>query len=119
MISHGTISAWITPALPHLMSKDSPALITGPLTNEEISWIASIASVGSLFGTFTFSCFISLMGCKRTSLFLALPYLLFWLFVYFGSTYNELLFARFFSGWASGGIQTAVVLYTSEISNDE
>lgn len=39
--------------------------------------------------------------------------------IYFGSNYYHILIARFISGFAGGGMQSATILYVSEIANDE
>lgn len=75
-------------------------------------------------------------------IFLALPSTVFWILIYFGNAYHHLLLARFFTGWTGdfneiypnsthkkwaqicllfpgGGIQTTIMLYISEISNNK
>lgn len=117
MLCHGVIIGWFSPALPKLLSQNSP-LIDGPLNSTDISWIASITNIGALCGTFTFGFFTTFLGCKRAMLFLALPSTVFWILIYFGNAYHHILLARFFCGWSGGGIQTTIVLYISEISNN-
>lgn len=118
MISYGSIIGWTSPALPVLLSTNTP-LVTGPLTNEQLSWVGSINCFGSLLGTVSFGFFTSFMGCKRTMLFLALPSIAFWLLIYFGRSYVHILSARFLVGWIGGGLETTTVLYIAEISNNE
>lgn len=45
MAGHGSIMGWISPAIAKLSSPDTP--LDRPLTNEEISWIGSITSIGN------------------------------------------------------------------------
>lgn len=97
MLGHGCIVGWISPAMPLLLSENTP-LKTGPLTTDQLSWIGSINAIGALFGTFTFGLFTTKFGCKRTMTFLTIPSVIFWLAVYFGNTYFHLLFARFSTG---------------------
>lgn len=72
-----------------------------------------------MLGSVSLGYFISLLGSKRAMLSLALPCVVFWLLVYFGSSYYHILVARLFSGYAGGGIQTSLILFNSEISNDD
>lgn len=85
---------WISPALAKLTSDDTP-LITGPLTNEQVSNIGSINCIGGLVGAISLGFFISLMGSKRALLCLTVPSVTFWLLVYFGNDYYHILLARF------------------------
>lgn len=76
-----------------LSSKETP-LVDGPLNKYDISWLASVSSLGSIVGTFIFGWLTFMIGCKRAMLFLGLPSVTFWLFVYFGDTFYHLLFGR-------------------------
>lgn len=40
--SNGAMDAWFSPALPVLLSENSP--LGAPLTNEQVSWIGSLNS---------------------------------------------------------------------------
>lgn len=118
MIGYGGITGWVSPALA-ILASDSTPLTSGPLTNEQVSWIGSINSFGAMFGALSFGLIVSLIGCKRALLLLSLPILIFWFFVYFGTTYIHIFFARLIGGLAAGGVQSTLVLYVSEIANDE
>lgn len=109
---------WTSPALPFLSSKDTP-LESGPLTNDQISWIGSINCAGGLCGTISLGYFISKMGSKRAILLLTIPEVAYWILIYFGNHYYYILIARVLNGFAGGGILTSLVLYISEIANDE
>lgn len=118
MLGQGCIIGWIAPALPKLASPGTP-LQSGPLTNEQISWIGSINCVGSLIGSMIFGYIAAVMGCKRATLLLAIPSILFWLLIYFGSNFYYILFANFCGGWVTGGSSATIILYISEIANDK
>lgn len=51
---------WLAPALVKLASNETP-LLSGPLTNREMSWIAAILCIGALLGSFCFGYIISLV----------------------------------------------------------
>lgn len=118
MFAHGCVVGWVSPALLLLMDQSTP-LSHGPLTLEQASWIGSCASIGALFGSFTFGYITSFLGCKRAMTFLTIPALVFWLLIMFGDSFTFIVTARFISGWAGGGILSTVVLFTAEIANDE
>lgn len=48
-ISLGCGSGWLSPALTILQTSDTP-FESGPLTVAEVSWLGSIAYIGSAFG---------------------------------------------------------------------
>ena len=118
LVGHGSISGWFSPALDILLSEETP-LIDGEITNEEVSWLGSISSLGSIVGTVIFGLLTWLIGCKRAMIFLALPSITFWLLVFFGDYLYHIMIARFIMGMTAGGIQTGVIIYVSEISNDK
>lgn len=109
---------FFSPSLPLLLSDDTP-LKTGPITNEQLSWLGAMNSVGSIVGTFIVGAISALMGSKRAMTFIAYPTIAFWLLIYFGDTFYHILIARFCGGLTGGGMQSGVVLYISEISNDK
>lgn len=118
MLGHGCVIAWFSPSLPILMSDETP-LKNGPLSNEELSWLGSINNLGALIGILTFGFITNFIGCKRSMIFLAFPSAAFWLLIYFGNTYYQLLFARCLAGITGGGINTTTLLFVSEIANDK
>lgn len=109
---------WLAPATPILMSEETP-LITGLLTNEQLSWIGSINAIGAILSTFTFGFVSVFLGPKRAILCLTVPSLVFFVLIYVGDTYYYILIARFFTGWSGGGIQTTIILYIAEIANNK
>lgn len=78
----------------------------------------SISALAGILGTFMFGFIITYMGCKRSMLLLSVPCLSFWALVYFGDTYYHILLARFFNGITGGGIQSTIVLFISDIANN-
>lgn len=118
MFAHGTTNGWMSPALSILSSKDTP-LESGPLTNEVMSWIGSVNTVGGVIGTISLGFLVSLMGSKRAILLLAIPEVLFWFLIFIGSHYYYIIIARILIGISGGGIITSLVLYIAEIANDK
>lgn len=118
VISHGCTVGWTSVALPLLLSEETP-LVTGPLSNQQLSWVASMSSFSAIIGTFIYGTLSATIGCKRTMAFMAFPTIIFWTLIYFGNSFSHVLCARFAAGLTGGGFQTGVALYISEISNDE
>lgn len=118
MLAQGSGFGWTAPAL-NLYASEKTPLLSGPLSRSQISWIGSINCIGGLCGSLCFGWLITLIGSKRSMLLLAIPTLAFWTLIYYGTVYWHILLARFIYGVAGGGIQTTIVLYTSDIANDE
>lgn len=64
MLANGCALGWPVQFLPKLQSLDTP-LASGPLANDEISWIMSISYIGSLLSLIGNGFFISIFGAKR------------------------------------------------------
>lgn len=64
VFTHGCLVAWVTPVLPLLKSNDTP-LTTGPLSMEEVSWLVSLGSLGSMFAALPIRSVTNRVGCKR------------------------------------------------------
>lgn len=93
-LTQGLQVGWVSTTLPHLASKHTP-LLSGPICNDQLSWIGSINCIGALIGSFSVGYLSNLLGSKRTTHFLAIPYVISWLLIYFGNTYQHILIARF------------------------
>lgn len=106
-----------SPALTVLLSNSTP-LVTGPLSNEELSWVGSMSSVGSVCGTIVFGIISVAFGPKCAMTFLAFPTIINWILIYFGNSFVYLLLARFIGGLTGGGFQSGTVLFVSEIADD-
>lgn len=119
ILSQGSTIGWNAPALITLTSKENTPLIDGALSNDQVSWIGSINCIGAIIGSLSFGYIVSLLGPKRSITLLMIPSLAFWLLIYFGNVYYHILLARFISGIAGGGMQTSLILYITEIANDE
>lgn len=119
ILSHGCTSGWLSPSLPILLSNNTPLTSSGPITYDDLSWISSIGSIGSICGTFICGILSVVLGPKRAMIFLAFPPIVFWLLVHFGNSITHILIARFATGLTGGGMQAGVALYVSEIANDE
>ena len=75
--------------------------------------------LGALIGSLTFGYFLTSLGSKRALLFLTIPDIIFWLLIYFGDSFYQILIAKFLGGWAATGAHGAAILFVSEIANDK
>lgn len=114
----GVGNGWMTPMVPVLKSDDTP-LVTGPLTNDEISWISSSFSVGSTIGGFLFTWVTAFIDSKRSTTCLTIPAITSIAMIYFGNTFTHMLVGRIVSGILTGAVQSNIAIYTSEIANDK
>ncbi|XP_031631808.1 sugar transporter ERD6-like 8 [Contarinia nasturtii] len=101
-----------------LTSNDTP-LKTGPISNSELSGIGAMNSVGAIASTFITGIFSAFWGSKRAMTLLAYPAIAFWLLIYFGDSFYHILLARFATGLTGGLLQSGIVLFIAEISDDK
>lgn len=118
MLANGLVLGWPVQFLPKLESIDSP-LASGPLNSDEISWVMSINSVGSLLGLICNGFIISIIGSKRILLCCTVLILVFWLLIHLATNFYWILLARFISGCTGSTIFLALILFSSEVANDK
>lgn len=58
MLGYGCGMGWLSLATPLLKSGDTP-LASGPISDEELSWAASLMSGGAIFGNLFYSALVS------------------------------------------------------------
>ena len=112
MATWGAYTAWSSPAIPYLTSKNS----TFPVTDEQGGWIASLFLLGDLIGGLINSLFIDRIGRKYSLLLFTLPGLIGWILIIFAKNYIYLYIARFVAGIGEGGTFNCLVIYLTEIS---
>lgn len=100
------------------MSDHTP-LRSGSLSIDEMSWIGSINSMGGIVGIVVFCYIASLLGPKRASICIAIPYAITYLLIYFGDSFVHILVARFLGGVAGGGLDCTITIFITEISSDK
>jgi MFS family permease len=86
----GTVDGWTSPALhflqnPHLPEEYNSSNITflQVITDDEASWIGSLAPFGALIGAIPAGYLAYTLGRKRLLLFLTVPLLLGWMTIIF------------------------------------
>lgn len=115
--TYGSSGGWIAPALAIMKGEDSP-IREGQLSNEHLSWLGSINSLGSVCGNVLFAYLAACVGCKRAIHLVSIPAILCWLLT-MGNSYYSILLARFFCGINGGGVHVALALFIADIADKE
>jgi len=108
----GTVLAWMSPAMPMLLSADSKIKMTA----DQGSWVGSLIAIGAIFGSIPAGRTADLIGRKPVIAFLPLPFITSWLLIYFAKDVWHLYVARLIAGTCLGGITATVPMYIGEIS---
>ncbi|KAJ9581438.1 hypothetical protein L9F63_023370 [Diploptera punctata] len=113
----GCVLGWTSPALPKI--KDTPeneGWVT--ITENESSWIGSLAPLGSVCGPFLAGYLADKIGRRMTLLGTALPFILSWALLSFASAPGLMYFSRLLLGIAVGMVFTVLPMYVGEISEN-
>ncbi|XP_055684814.1 facilitated trehalose transporter Tret1-like [Lutzomyia longipalpis] len=116
-IIYGITIGWASPSIPLLQSDTSP-LLSGPITEEEGSWINSIMCVGGLVGTIFFGWMGDYFGRKWSLYLVALPQIASYLLILIALDVEYLYVSRFLGGFGGGGVFVLVPLFVTEIAED-
>ncbi|XP_075212809.1 facilitated trehalose transporter Tret1-like [Lycorma delicatula] len=108
----GTILAWTAPALPQLQSPNS----TLPITQEQGSWVGSLAAVGAFLGALPAGSVTDLVGRKLALLSMGIPFIISWLLIVYSSSVYMLYIARLIAGFATGASSAIAPVYIGEIA---
>ncbi|CAL8130294.1 unnamed protein product [Orchesella dallaii] len=111
----GTFTGWSSTALPSIKSSNHfPGL-----TPTDLSWIASIATLGCLAGCPAGGYLIRVFGRKNSMTFSSIPYAIGWLALAFPLQVWMLYFGRFLTGFGLGILTLSASVYLSEIAVPE
>ncbi|KAK0178814.1 hypothetical protein PV327_007662 [Microctonus hyperodae] len=117
-LAWGYVIGFASPSMALLQSSNTP-LDHGPLTDNQISWLNGIQTIGGLIALPFCSSLSDKLGRKITGCLISIPLGICWLLTIFTTTFTYILVARFLSG-VSGAISVFVVsIYITEISNDD
>ena len=112
-LGFGNAEYWTSPALPHLRNNNKEFKITG----DESSWIASLLSIGFIFGFLFSSLIVDRLGRKFSLLIFAIPQIISWVLIYLAKNVIFLYSARFIGGTGLGGGFAITLVYLGEISD--
>lgn len=113
VVACGEHLSWTSPALPFLKGPDSRFSVTPG----QGSWIVSLYTLGSLFGSLLSPICVDRLGRKMALLAFALPQLAGWGLIIGARSVVILYVARFVAGIGHGGIYNAGVIYLAEIAD--
>ncbi|CAI6366227.1 unnamed protein product [Macrosiphum euphorbiae] len=108
----GTVLAWMSPAMPMLLSADSKIKMTA----DQGSWVGSLIAIGAIFGSIPAGRTADLIGRKPVIAFLPVPFTISWLLIYFAKDVWHLYVARLIAGTCLGSITATVPMYIGEIA---
>lgn len=116
-VAYGTFCGWPTASFPELMSATGAPLPDGPLDMEQLSWVVSYMSLGSVFGNTLFNWSADRFGRKSALLQLAVPALMGWCLLIVAHNASYLYVGRFLQGLAGGGAFVVIPLFVAEIAD--
>jgi MFS family permease len=89
------------------------------LSLDEASWVGSLYLVGGTVGSLFFGWLGGRLGEKKTIIASAVPQIVSWLLLEFGSSVSYLYWARFLVGFGGGGCFVLIPVYVAEIASDK
>ncbi|KAJ8730922.1 hypothetical protein PYW08_002335 [Mythimna loreyi] len=117
LLTYGFQAGWVSPMTKVLQSADSPAGY--PLSDYEISWIASALCIAATFGVSLFAYIVDRFGRKVAVLIMAVLQALCWIMKLSSANIAVLIMARLCGGLSAGGCYNVVPMYVREISQDD
>ncbi|KAH9633143.1 hypothetical protein HF086_013766 [Spodoptera exigua] len=116
ILAYGTAMGWISPNKALLMGDYSPA--SSPLTEEDVSWMASIMFIFAPIAVFVYGVAADKFGRKNALLCASIPISIGWAVKLMCTHPIALIGARALIGFGSGGGFVVCPLYVKEISED-
>ncbi|XP_052759106.1 facilitated trehalose transporter Tret1-like [Galleria mellonella] len=116
VLAYGTAMGWISPNKALLMGDSSPS--TSPLSEEDVSWMASIMFIFAPIAVFIYGVAADKFGRKHALLCASIPVALGWAVKLLCAHPIALIGARALIGFGSGGAFVVCPLYVKEISED-
>lgn len=113
----GVSISWTSPYIPLLMSEDTP-LKSGPMTEEQVSWIAAYSNLGGILSTVFSGWLLNTFGRKTTLILSAIPFAFGWTFILFATSYTTLAIGRVLCGLSGSAVFMSVPVFVAEISDN-
>ncbi|KAK9508397.1 hypothetical protein O3M35_005968 [Rhynocoris fuscipes] len=108
----GLVRGFSSPAIPSL-KQNNPELVP---SEDAVSWISAIPPLGALFGSLVCGPLMQNFGPRRTLLISTPVFVAAWIYIAFSPTWQNLVAARFFTGFAVGIVLPSAQLYVSDCS---
>ncbi|XP_048513379.1 facilitated trehalose transporter Tret1-like isoform X2 [Athalia rosae] len=109
----GLILGWSSPYLAQLTAPDSPL----PISTDEASWVASLVSLGRLFGAVIGAVSVQYLGSKNTLTLIGLPFIICWVSLIVANSVMWIYLARTAAGIGIGMAFSSFPLFLGEISS--
>ncbi|XP_070168756.1 facilitated trehalose transporter Tret1 isoform X1 [Polyergus mexicanus] len=116
-VSYGFMMGWQSPSVPQLQNP-LPVVGSGPMTDENISWMNGILTLVGTFMTMLLLVIPDKFSRKRFGYVLTLPMMLSWLLIIFATEHMHIYIAKALNGITGAGVFFIVSNYVSEISSD-
>ncbi|XP_055585148.1 facilitated trehalose transporter Tret1-2 homolog [Uranotaenia lowii] len=116
-IGYGFSCGWTSPSVPLLLSNTTP-LDSGPLSLVEGSWITANLCLGGFLGNTLAGWTTERFGRKLTAYMAAIPQILAWMMVIFGTNAYYLMASRFLGGFSGGVCYMVIPTFIAEIAED-
>ncbi|XP_063241703.1 facilitated trehalose transporter Tret1-like [Bacillus rossius redtenbacheri] len=115
--AQGNFMGWISPVLPLLQSKDTPAAFP-PIGDEEASWISSVSSLASVLYIPLISYVADKLGRKWAGYLVAAPFVTCWVLVLCADSVVIMYAARCLGGLSAGGAGILVPTFINDVAED-
>lgn len=112
-LAAGTFLGWTSPAQIPLVTNAEYGFT---ITDEQFSWIGSMANLGAALMCFPIGVMMKIIGRKWAMLSMVLPLVLGWALIIWASNVAMLMVGRFFLGIGGGAFCIAAPTYTAEIA---
>lgn len=112
VIQAGVSMAFSAVLLPQLMQNDSDLTAT----TDQLSWIASLVTIGTLIGSVMTGPLMDKFGRRTTCQVSCVPSIVAWILVCLAQNVETLYVGRLLAGMG-GGLSTVALIYVSEVSN--
>ncbi|XP_046962512.1 facilitated trehalose transporter Tret1-like [Vanessa cardui] len=116
VFAYGASIGWMSPMTLLLQSKDSPKGV--PLTDTEVSWMASVAYLTCIPGNILMAFLGDTIGRKKTLLFISATGAASWILLLSSMEVWSFILARALVGITMSGCYVTCPIYTKEISDD-
>ncbi|XP_047514058.1 facilitated trehalose transporter Tret1-like [Pieris napi] len=115
-LAYGMEVGWISPMTKILQSESSP--MGYPLSDNVISWVASVLCIAGSLGVIFFSYLADKIGRKWAIIALLVPQTMSLTLRLLSPTVRALVIARILAGITGGGCFTVIPMYVKEISQE-
>lgn len=110
--SLGNALGWSSPTL-------TPLKRSMGLSDEDISWAASVMTLGAASANILVALLLDRIGRKWTMLLVACPWVMGWFLLAFPNTFTILVVARSITGFCGGVFCVSAPMYTAELSEKD